>query len=446
MLEETEHRSLRFAEARNAITHEVPHILSNEEYRSLLTSAPVYESHLLSSHPEGLLQGIRFFAHLFRGAVIESRYSDPVFIFRILAEVGKFPTFEICHEFGWLAANYLDHGASVSFPHLVNFSESQFLSISAAPEYFLPFFTILTKSAGLSNVLESEPFFRKLGDIGRTSSSNASEVCTLLSSFITAHSLSDISCGLFLDVIDALLVPVVFQEESTAVDFTGLVAQLFVRVFELGKGDLPIWPKLCNFLITLWDLSDDVNSNLFMICDSGLPRELVAELLEIKGNEALERAIAAQADESAFELLGSLAKWRDDSTRLLPIVIRTIFEGGFSSRGSAGVCLARFIQAQPGLFAPSFTIESDEESETNFAQAAAAVLALDHVAGRIAVMDALASLHEYFLQTGQIHEFSETLDFYHIFDLLEMILGEAAENGIGKNAELALMTLRGEFV
>jgi hypothetical protein len=98
-------------------------------------------------------------------------------------------------------------------------------------------------------------------------------------------------------------------------------------------------------------------------------------------------------------------------------------------RGAAGVCLAR-----PRLFADSFTGRTT--SAVDFAGSAAAVLELEIARGRLAMMEALEALHKYFVGTAEVREFSETLDFYRVMDILEWRLGEADEN-----AGLALMTL-----
>jgi hypothetical protein len=117
------------------------------------------------------------------------------------------------------------------FPDLVAFTDSQFATACPPPSYFLPFCAVLTESPSLSNLIDREPFYQKLTDIGKSSPANISPVCVLLSAFLATRAPSVASCEQCLRVIDAFLTPV---DPDTSVDLTGLIARLLTHVYELN--------------------------------------------------------------------------------------------------------------------------------------------------------------------------------------------------------------------
>jgi hypothetical protein len=302
-----------------------------------------------------------------------------------------------------------------------------------------------------SDLIGDESFFGRLAELVGANQELTASVCELLIEFLRVQSPPAPSCSWFLAVVDVLADFVPPADQGLVLDFTNLVFRLISVILELGVFGIidPCWEKLCGCLCSFWGVSSDVDSNLALICDCGLPESYLAPLLEGGGLEAMEKLILETNDQRALELLGSLIQRGFDFDRFLPVVMAIILRGGFSTRVAAGVCLSSIIRARTELVCQSFLVESEEDSHedpspTNYARALASILELESETAKRAVMEAVEYLYRYFLGRDQVHEFLEVLDFYCIKDGLERIDPHKFPS-LAAATELVLLTLDGHF-
>jgi hypothetical protein len=411
------------------VSSTVPDSLAPAEYHWLLASASEMEQLTISCNPDDVLQAVTAFSELFRGPKLDPRYRDSAILLQLLGAVGRFPTVALVQSLGVCFYYYFSHPETEPPPAILEFILVQFTNPPPSPTFLVPFCRALGSVIKYSDVVEDESFFRRLAELVGTDQELNASICELLMELLRVHSPPAASCLGLLAVVDVLADFIVADVGPELVlDFTNVIFRLLSAILWLGVFGIvePYWEKLCRCLCSFWGVSSDVDSNLALICHSGLPVSCLPPLLEAGGLEAMEKLILETGEESAFELLGLLVQCGCDFDRFLPVVMDVVLNGGFSARVAAGVCLLSFIQTRTELVAESFLVESQEDSDedpspTNYARALLSILELDSEIAKDTAIQALEYLHRYFLNRDQVHEFYEVLDFYHFRESLERI-------------------------
>ncbi|EAX99639.1 hypothetical protein TVAG_091060 [Trichomonas vaginalis G3] len=177
-----------------------------------------------------------------------------------------------------------------------------------------------------------------------------------------------------------------------------------------------------------WAFDDsDINSLLFLLMQFGLSREVLNNLLENGGYQAIYKSLDtddSNSESGAFELLAFVLKnedWKcpfsiDD---VLSITTSRIFNGTMKIRNAAGQFLAVVAQLNPSLFVDSFMTYNENDSDENpdpknYARCFGFLLQMSERIEKDEIYDGLAAIGKYFYNMNKLFEFKETCSGYDI--------------------------------
>ena len=438
---------------RSTTTNALPRI-SLAEMKNRLLDAPQYERKLVSRNYADVLLSVSFFKELFSAVELSEKYKNPAFVAEILNEVVHFSTVELSSEFTLLLVYFYRHKLCDPHQDIIAWAEAQFHGVQppiAETHLILLcnlclFFETISSSL---NKVNMPAFFEHLARLSGTNATLDAKIASLLVQICTeiGDGGEEILRAIF-PVVQAIFhASSAFCNEEVALDGTNVIQRIFAGLTPYGipRDSLN---SILYALRNLWGASNDVRDNLFMICQL-LNWEDVNILWGSDGEAAMVNCVTSLGSSEALVLLGCVAASARKYDDLLPAVCHTVFHGGYEMSTCAGICLGRFMSAEPSLFAEAFSVECDDSedcpNDRNFARAALYILTMGDSESTVAILDGMCCLYKFFLVRDGTHEFSEILDFYRISDLVEQLTSD--ENGnVAMTAEYAYMTFRGEFV
>ena len=436
--------------ARISSVENLPRI-TTEELRKRLPNATEYEAMITSKDSAKVFTGVKFFKELFSALEVPAKYQNPVFVHNIHKEIVQVPTVEVFAEYAMLLVYFYKHEFCEPSEEIISWAEAQFQAVNpplteASVVLLCSLFRLFEATSAFVHFIEMPAFYEHLVRFVGLNLMLDARIASLLVQVCVENSSAEVYQCVF-QIILALASSPFLSDFGVATDVTNIVQ----RVLSVLKASAVPNDSLRAVLTSIsrcWNMSEDVNENLFMIGQL-LDWDDLSVLRGTEGEAAMLNGVTSLSSGEAIILLGCVAKSTRNYDSLLPTVCHGIFHEGYGIATSAGICLSHFMTAAPSLFAESFSVECDDSDDSpndqNYARAALRILVMNDSESTIAVLDGMCSLYSFFLKQDHTHEFSEILDFYRISDVIEQLISHS-DPDVSKSAEFLYMTIRGEFV
>lgn len=428
--------------------------LCRAEYEMRMTQTAQHEALLSTDDYQNIMTGMRFFRELFTAIKIDPKYRNQDLLKGMFTLVMRIQSEEIMNEFAYILFNFYSHDGTTPIPEFIAWAEETILRIEqlspTALEFLIPFVRLLEETHEYAQCLLNGDFFRKLASFIGHIPDFDKLVIDLLISYAANSSLPDDTYIGFLMVIDVLLAAPTMPHPDVALNATNII---YETICALDDREAPILAGICDGITAklqlLWNISQDVNDNLFMIMRR-LPTPALMSMVTDPVVEILNHSALELRNCEAIRLLGTLARTHRHWDPILPEISAMIFSQGYSVATAAAIAMSGFMEGNPELFHMSFSVDCDDSemnpNPMNFARATHRALALEDTETAEFIMHGLGALYAFFRRLDQTHPFTEMLDDerYGIKDQISEYLANDDED-IRTCAEWLILTIEGEF-
>ncbi|OHS99260.1 hypothetical protein TRFO_08513 [Tritrichomonas foetus] len=440
-------------ELTNLMSVQIDGQISSDEFYHLINELPKYLESLKTCSRDSFLESLLYFKQLIKFPEYPDSVKDQNFVLTLLDKLIQFSDDQTIYVFGTFIDIYYDHEIFSPPNLLIEFVENLFsqIAIPIQPNIvniMLPYIKFLGSTTKYLHVTNLPTFYQHISNFIGVSFEYNEAVAYLYTKLMESADFTDELLEIFPSILQMFYQQLI-NWQNNPINMESLIRNVtclltyFIEECEQSKKE-SLFENVSDDLIppltSFWNVSADIDINLFIICVSPiLPNISLKYLLDNNGFDVMINSIIEINDSSSYalELFANLMARHDehifiilnDHEKYNSFIERVTYlcvDGTINIRKAAGMLYSEFVIFNPRIVFAAFLNELNLTEINEFSPVSIFSNMLTdfdndlHVAN--SAIKALFSISKLFYNEDKMHEFREICSIHTIEEKVNTIL------------------------